>query len=237
MLKDGPLFLVYISPILQFLVFFFFFFYKNILNLQSHINVDIDDTIKISQVLSIPDLLKNTFIVENPLPTPTTPEFYAKLASKLKPCFIYLSASPYNLYPFLRTFVATHYPSGQIILRDSSWMDFLAVIQSVTMGTESYKTDEGTKVMGTWLAKRNFICIGDSTQSDPETYANLYKKYPERVKHIWIRVVSGVNAQEEAKKNAKERFATAFKDVPSTVWRLFTKAEELNEELDRIQAV
>jgi len=105
------------------------------------------------------------------------------------------------------------------------------------MGTESYKTDEGTKVMGTWLTKRNFICIGDSTQSDPETYSNLYRKYPDRVKHIWIRVVTGVDLEEEKKKNAKERFEKAFKDVPANIWRLFTKAEELNEELDKIQAV
>ena len=111
----------------------------------------------------------------------------------------------------------------------------MAVVQSVTIGTEDYKTNEGTKVMGTWLPKRKFICIGDSTQSDSEAYSTLYRKYPDRVKHIWIRVVTGVNAKAEETKNAPARFEKAFKDIPTGVWKLFTKAEELHAELDKIQ--
>ena len=30
-----------------------------------------------------------------------------------------------------------------------------------------------------WLPNRQFICVGDSTQSDPEAYAEMYKKFPD----------------------------------------------------------
>jgi phosphatidate phosphatase APP1 len=51
------------------------------------------------------------------------------------------------------------------------------VLKSLTQGTQAYKTDRMKKIHG-WLPTRQFICVGDSTQSDPEAYAEMYKKFP-----------------------------------------------------------
>jgi len=99
------------------------------------------------------------------------PELYSRLRQLLDPSapFFYLSASPYNLYPFLREFRDTYYPHGQLILRDSSWMTISGLLSSLTLGTEKYKVDRIKKIQQ-WLPRRKMICIGDSTQSDPEAY-------------------------------------------------------------------
>lgn len=99
------------------------------------------------------------------------PELYARIRQLLTPSapFFYLSASPYNLYPFLRNFRDAHFPHGQLILRDSSWMTLSGLLSSLTLGTEKYKVDRIKKIHR-WLPRRSMICIGDSTQSDPEAY-------------------------------------------------------------------
>lgn len=102
------------------------------------------------------------------------PELYANVKSFLPedtPWF-YLSASPYNLYPFLKEFRDRHFPPGTLILRDSSWKTISGLLSALTMGTEEYKTDRITKI-NSWLPKRKFIVIGDSTQSDPEAYGEM----------------------------------------------------------------
>jgi hypothetical protein len=51
------------------------------------------------------------------------------------------------------------------------------LLKSLTQGTQAYKTDRMNKIHD-WLPTRKFICIGDSTQSDPEAYAEMFKKFP-----------------------------------------------------------
>lgn len=71
-------------------------------------------------------LIKNTF-VNPPEHSPGVPELYRAIrdavSTEQHPSpFFYVSASPYNLYPFLRTFLKeAQYPEGMIILRDMSW--------------------------------------------------------------------------------------------------------------------
>ena len=66
------------------------------------------------------------------------PELYTTIDEQLQhPAWFYLSASPYNLYPFLHTFLAQHYKQhGTIILRDASWMFFAGLLQSLTEGVQ-----------------------------------------------------------------------------------------------------
>lgn len=76
---------------------------------------DIDDTIKVTMTPSTLGILHSTFVVENPEPIAGMPELYAHMAETLQvPPFFYLSASPYNLYPFLKRFRDDHYPQGTI---------------------------------------------------------------------------------------------------------------------------
>lgn len=102
------------------------------------------------------------------------PEFYSFMQSQVTTAspFFYLSASPYNLYPFLREFRHQHYPHGQLILRDASWMSVPGLLSNLTLGTQEYKVERMQKIHS-WLPKKKMICIGDSTQSDPEAYGEM----------------------------------------------------------------
>jgi len=59
-----------------------------------------------------------------------------------------------------------------MILRDASWMNLAGLLSNLTLGTQEYKVDRMTKV-NSWLPKRKMILIGDSTQSDPESYGEM----------------------------------------------------------------
>jgi phosphatidate phosphatase APP1 len=187
---------------------------------------DIDDTIKVTKVRDRMELLKHTFALE-PEAVENTPALYERLNTVLEPAWFYLSASPYNLYPVLSSFVSANYPQGQLLLREMSWQELESFIVSLTVGTQQYKEKELERLVKR-LPERKWVFIGDSTQKDPESYATTYKKFPQAVKRIWIRVVEGVNEAEEKKLNSKERFRKAFKDVPSTVWRTYKEASELD---------
>ncbi|RYC53839.1 hypothetical protein CHU98_g12371 [Xylaria longipes] len=186
---------------------------------------DIDDTIKVTQTSDPIGILRTTFI-ESPEPTPGMPQLYKHIHSLIKPssAWFYLSASPYNLYPFLRDFRQTHYPHGTIILRDSSWMSVRGLLTTLTLGTEDYKVDRMEKIYS-WLPRRRMICVGDSTQSDPEAYGEIYRRYPAWIKVILIRKVEDIAAIGIEAKNEPERFEKAFKDVPRDIWHIFSDPE------------
>lgn len=195
---------------------------------------DIDDTIKVTQSSDPFGVLYNTFIVEGFQPIAGMPELYAHIHHKLTtPSFFYLSASPYNLYPFLRTFRSKHYPQGTIILRDASWQNLGGLIASLNRGTQEYKADRMRKIHS-WFPHRRFLCIGDSTQTDPEAYGEIARRYPGWVRAIFIRKVSGVANMNETEKNSMERFEKAFKDLDRRLWHVFTEPKELYERVDEL---
>ena len=194
---------------------------------------DIDDTIKITMTPSPIGILQSTF-VDDPTPIKGMPELYQQINSALNPAWFFLSASPYNLYPFLRNFLHTHYPRGPIILREASWMDLGGFLTSLTQGTEAYKTSRIERIHRN-LPKRKVICVGDSTQSDPEAYGNVCRKYPGWVKKVFIRRVEDVAEMKETDKNSAERFEKAFKGVEREVWQTFERPEELREAVEKLK--
>ncbi|KKZ68434.1 hypothetical protein EMCG_05893 [[Emmonsia] crescens] len=192
---------------------------------------DVDDTIKYTQTNDAVGILRTTF-AEEPRSIAGMPRLYAHIDKELKPTWFYLSASPYNLYPFLRSFLRQEYPPGTLILRDNSWMDLSGLLKSFTKGTQAYKVDRMEKLYR-WFPKRKIICIGDSTQSDPEAYAEVYRKHKQWVRAIYIRRVAGVANMED--KNKEKRFLKAFEGVPDNVWRVFDDAEHLYREVDLLR--
>ncbi|KAK3498984.1 uncharacterized protein B0T23DRAFT_400688 [Neurospora hispaniola] len=187
---------------------------------------DVDDTIKITQTSDPVGILRSTFVAE-PTPIAGMPELYWKIKDIVTPSapWFYLSASPYNLYPFLRDFTHRYYPRGQLILRDASWMTIPGLLSNLTLGTQRYKVDRMKKLYE-WLPKKKMICIGDSTQSDPEAYGEMYRKHPEWIKLILIRKVADIAAIGTEAKNAAKRFEDAFKGVPREVWHVFEDPAE-----------
>lgn len=190
---------------------------------------DIDDTIKVTQTSDPIGILRTTFL-DKPEPCAGMPELYKFIQSVIQDTspWFYLSASPYNLYSFLREFSHQHYPHGTIILRDASWMSLPGLLTTLTLGTEDYKVDRMEKIHS-WIPQRKMICIGDSTQSDPEAYGEIYRSFPGWVKVILIRKVEDIAAIGIEAKNEPERFEKAFKDVPRNVWHVFTDPVECNK--------
>lgn len=199
---------------------------------------DIDDTIKITQTDSAVGILRTTFLDE-PEPVPGMPDLYKHINTTFqKPPFFYLSASPYNLYPFLRTFRDTYYPAGTIILRDASWQNIGGLISSLTQDVQAYKVDRVRKIHA-WFPGRHFICLGDSTQKDPESYGQIAREFPGWVKGIFIHKVvgvSGVSDPDQDTKNAPERFEKAFEGLDKDLWLVFEKAEDVAPRVDAIAA-
>lgn len=193
---------------------------------------DIDDSIKVTSTSDTVGILRTTF-VSDPEPIAGMSELYRRVEhALLKPTWVYLSASPYNLYGFLRRFLHAHYPPGMLMLRETSaWEDLGEFVRSYSMGTQTYKTQQMDKLHG-WLPARKVVCIGDSTQGDPEAYAQVYWRYQGWVRAIYIRKVTHVPHMD--KKNSDERFRMAFRGVPEGVWRVFEQPSELYECVDAL---
>lgn len=102
------------------------------------------------------------------------PELYAYIQTLITTSspFFYLSASPYNLYEVLCGMRDQFYPQGTIILRDASWRNLSGLLSNLTLGVQAYKVDRMIKIHS-WIPRRKMICIGDSTQSDPEAYGEM----------------------------------------------------------------
>ena len=194
---------------------------------------DIDDSIKITMTPSPVGILRSTFVSE-PTPIPSMPALYQHIAKTLSPTWLYLSASPYNLHPFLSSFLTEHYPPGPILLRQASWMDLGGFLKSLTQGTEAYKRSRMDKIHE-WLPQRKVLCVGDSTQSDPEAYGDICRKYKGWVKAVYIRKVIDVAEMDESGKNDDKRFEKAFRGVERGVWRTFTEPEELWKAVDALK--
>ena len=195
---------------------------------------DIDDTIKVTMTPSPIGILHSTFIVEHPQPVAGMPELYGHMASIFQhPPFFYLSASPYNLYPFLKRFREDHYPQGTIILRDASWQNLGGLITSLQQNTQEYKVSRIKKIHS-WFPHRHYICIGDSTQGDPESYGEAARKFPGWIRAIFIRKVTGIAQMDEKAKNSPERFEKAFKGLDRGLWHVFTDPSELAERVDEL---
>ncbi|CAA7268767.1 unnamed protein product [Cyclocybe aegerita] len=180
---------------------------------------DIDDTIKVSHVLDKAKLIKST-LLEPPKAVPGMPEVYASLAKSLKqPQFVYVSGSPYQLYPFLNSFIDTSYAAskGPILLKNLTAVDPVQTIKFITgSNTQAYKVMQIDRLRAMYPAKK-WLMVGDSTEKDPEVYAEAFKKGV-NVACIWIRNVDG-------SANTPARFAAAFAGVPKTKYRVYKDAE------------
>lgn len=195
---------------------------------------DIDDTIKITMTPSPLGILQSTFLVETPQVITGMPELYGHMADALQhPPFFYLSASPYNLYPFLKRFREAHYPQGTIILRDASWQNLGGLITSLQQNVQEYKVSRMHKIHA-WFPHRKFVCFGDSTQKDPESYGEMARTFPGWIGAIFIHKVTGIAEFDEKEKNSPQRFEEAFKGLDRKLWHVYTDPGELAARVDEL---
>lgn len=149
---------------------------------------DIDDTIKISNVLDKKILMRNTFL-EPFQAVPGMAAWYQEMArNEPRAFFHYLSAAPLQLYPALEEFLRTQqFPAGILHLRESTrWRSMYGSSRT----TITHKTRVLKRLLSTW-PRRRFILIGDSGENDPEIYAEFARSDPDRILAIHIRDVTG----------------------------------------------
>jgi hypothetical protein len=170
---------------------------------------DIDDTIKISNVLDRKQLLINTFA--RPFQAvPGTAEHYREIAEQPDSAFHYVSGSPHHLYPALADFLHdAGFPEGSMHLRD---INLRQEIFSHQNGTEQHKLTVVRKLLRDF-PQRQFIFFGDSGELDPEIYGQLAREFSSQVIEIHIRDVT-------KQSRTDLRYAKAFRDIPAQHWSI-----------------
>jgi phosphatidate phosphatase APP1 len=177
---------------------------------------DLDDTIKVTEVLNRRRLIERTFFRDFEA-VPGMAAVYTAWACG-GAAFHYVSASPWQLYPPLSDFLdSAGFPRGtfharSFRLHDSSSLDFFAA-------PGRYKVETLDELIRTF-SSRHFVLVGDSGEADPEVYGEVARLHPGRVDRIFIRRVPGAE-------NGEARFATAFADLPEGLWIVFEDAAEL----------
>ena len=172
---------------------------------------DIDDTIKVTAVGNRNATLRNTFLMPFKA-VDGMPELYRGWAATNHAAFLYVSASPWQLYAPLADFLRdSNFPAGAFFLKTVDFKDktFFALFQS----PDQYKPGVIEPLMKRF-PHRKFVLVGDSGEQDPEIYAALARKYPDQIRHIFIRDLSA-GAQEE-------RFSKAFEGLSPQLWKTFT---------------
>lgn len=171
---------------------------------------DIDDTVKLSEVLDRRALLANTF-VEPFRAVEGMPALYRRWQAH-GAAFHYVSSSPWQLYPPLAAFFhEAGLPAGSFHLKtfrlkDGTLFDMFAS-----------SLDTKPPVIFELLQRypdRRFILVGDSGEHDPEVYGLVARRFPRQVVAIYIRAVEGSDL-------GAARMQAAFHDVPATHWQVF----------------
>jgi hypothetical protein len=173
---------------------------------------DIDDTIKISQVLEQDALLRNTFC--RPFqPVPGVAARYRLWQRNNGAQFHYVTASPWQLYAPLSAFVRSNdFPQGTFHMKNSAerHMALSCLARPTLVQNERARTVAGASRRVVRLGRR----FGEkrSERSDGEL--------ARRIQHnnrIFIRNVTTEDAQ-------APRYATAFRALPRSLWQIFTEA-------------
>jgi len=181
---------------------------------------DIDDTIKISNVLDKEELLTNTFLKKF-RQVPEMSEAYRSW-SKEGAVFHYVSGSPWQLYPFLNDFMVREgFPPGSFALRSFRVND--RTFFNLFASPEETKIPAIKSIMNQYSGRR-FILVGDSGEKDPEVYGEIARNRPDQVVCIFIREVPGSDV-------SKERLEKAFRRIEQNRWKLFKNAGDLRERM------
>lgn len=178
---------------------------------------DIDDTVKITEVIDTEKLLENTFL--KPFQAVKgMANVYAKW-EEAGAQFHFVSSSPWQLYEPLSAFLKkagfpeATYHLKRIRLKDSSFLSLFADPEkSKPLVIEPFFRA---------YPNRRFILIGDSGEKDPEVYGAIAAKYPRHVLQIFIRDVTGEAGD-------SNRYREAFKEIPRSKWRIFHDPKSLH---------
>lgn len=158
---------------------------------------DLDDTVLQSKV-DTPLHAARLMLFENArtrLPFPGVAAFYRALVAGASgddgnPIF-YISSSPWNVHGVLADFLdAQGIPLGPLLLRD--WDLAPSLVRNA-----GHKAELMREVFTSFPAL-SFILVGDTSQEDPEIYAEAVREHPDRVLAIYIRDVGASDLRRAA---------------------------------------
>lgn len=162
---------------------------------------DIDDTIIHTDIINKVQMILNTirYDSENRVAFEGVPKLYRKLTHSHKNPLLFVSGSSYNLYEMLDVFCQLNdIPKAPFVLRDLG----IGPSQWIKESSHSFKTRNIEMILEVY-DQLSFVLIGDSGEEDPEIYLNIHKKYPERVKAIYIRHVHSDARRREIREMTK----------------------------------
>lgn len=178
---------------------------------------DLDDTVKISDVLNKEELLANTFLRDFRA-VPGMSDIYRRWHDN-GAAFHYVSGSPWQLYQALASFLMQYgFPQGDFQLRNFRLKD--SSILSLLASAEEFKIPAIEEILQKY-PQRRFFLVGDSGEKDPEVYGEIARRYREQVVGIMIRNVT-------SEKRDSERMQAAFRDVTEAKLLLFQDPATLN---------
>lgn len=176
---------------------------------------DIDDTIKITNVLQRKEMLRNTFIREFKV-VPGIADLYRKILAEGYGLH-FVSAGPIPLAPaLLEFFQKERFPAHTITMRH---IVKIQDINKITEGAEAFKVPAIREIFQRYPS-RNFLLVGDSGEKDPEVYSAIQQEFPKQVIGVWIR-----NITDEAESN--DRFTKLYPGEKAKLLRLFKEVSEL----------
>ena len=150
---------------------------------------DIDDTVVVSNITSKRGMIK-TALFSNAAQlraTPGTAEALRRAASAGAVATFYLSGSPQNFADRIEEFFRINgFPAGPVLLKNFG--------TDPTFDQVRYKTSHLERILAAH-PKTRFVLLGDSGERDPEIYAALRTRHPDRVVAIVIREVPGGDNQ------------------------------------------
>jgi phosphatidate phosphatase APP1 len=141
---------------------------------------DIDDTVVYSNVSRKLRMVLHAALnnARTRKPFKGVAAFYRALHAGVNPVF-YVSKSPWNLYaPIVEYLEVQGFPAGPVLLRDFGFRS-----------PKNHKTTAIEDILNTYPALK-FVLSGDSAEQDPEIYADIVRRFPGRIRAIYIRSVS-----------------------------------------------
>ncbi len=185
---------------------------------------DIDDTIKRTDVTSRSRMLARTFVEEFE-PIVGMSEVYRHWSNQ-GGLFHYVSSSPWQIYRPLEDFLNQYaFPQGSMHLKWFRLRDEFFKRWSIIRR----KSKAG--VIATMIKRmpyRKFLLVGDSGERDPEIYAKISRRFPEKVIGILIRDL-------DAHPIDGKRHDWLIKKLGSVPLTLFREPDEIADSLERAQ--
>lgn len=180
---------------------------------------DIDDTVKVTNVANRRELLANTLLREF-YAVPGMAEVYRHWQAA-GTAFHYVSASPWQLASCLGGFLRdAGLPSGSMHLK------LFRLKDSTPLGRLPSRKRSKRRIIEHIVAdfpRRKFLLVGDSGERDPEVYAEVARRHPDRVAGVAIRQVEGKLSRDKM----QSRLDRLSRRVPGGRWHVFTDPAEL----------